>query len=154
MTFLIAFVATLLIAVPVATIIRTKKDRRSLQYKGEDIGPAWSGRCVSARYCDLQTSPDASLELAGSAIVGINGSDVVLDRNGWSAIGWTGTHVGAYGSQVGIFLTQVDPRTVRLNCYCRPRSKTTGFTLGTMNRRADRLVGEIRRLSGHSFELQ
>jgi hypothetical protein len=147
MPFLIAFTATLIVMLPVAEIVRTKMDRRALQERGVDIGAPWSGRCVTTRQVDLQTSPEESLQVASSAIVAIKGSGVVADRNTWSASGWTGTHFGAYGSQVAVFVTLRDPTTVRLNCYCRPRSKTTAFTLGAMGRRADRLVGEIRQLS-------
>jgi hypothetical protein len=105
--FFIALAILLLVGVPVVEVLRTKNDRRTLQDQGVDIGLPWSGRCVTSRQVDLQSSPDASLQVAVSAIVAIKGSGVVVDRNAWSANGWTGTHIGAYGSQVPIFLTQV-----------------------------------------------
>jgi hypothetical protein len=155
MVLIVALVVGLLIGSAIAQILRTKRDRRTLEEHGVDVGPPWSGRCVSTRVVDLASGPDASLDLAGAAIVAIKGSGVVVDRNTWSATGWTGTHLGAYGSQVGIFLTQLDPTVVRLNCYCRPRSKTTAFTLGTMSRRTDRLVAQVHRIaSAKALELR
>jgi hypothetical protein len=148
MDFLIGVAIALVVVVPTAEIFRTKNDRRTMQERGIDIGAPWSGRCVSTRVVDLKTSPDASLWIAESAIVAVKGSGVVVDRNTWSVHGWTGTHIGAYGTQVSVFVTQIDPTVLRLMCYCRPRSKTTGFSLGTMDRRADRLASEIGRLSG------
>jgi hypothetical protein len=145
---MVIFVVVIAAGLLAGILTRTKIDRRSMLDHGVAIGPPWSGRCVAARQVDLQTSPDASLQLASSAIVAIKGSGIVVDQSGWWANGWTGTHIGAYGSQVAVFVTQVDPMTVRLSCYCRPRCKTTGFTLGRTERRVDRLVGEIQRLSG------
>ena len=104
--FFIALAIFLLVGVPVVEVLRTRKDRRTLQDRGVDIGPPWSGRCVTSRQVDLQRSPEASLQVAGAAIVAIRGSGVVVDRNAWSASGWTGSHIGAYGSQVAVFLTR------------------------------------------------
>jgi len=155
MDHLITLAIVLLVGSSAGLLLRTKMDRHTMQERGVDIGPPWSGRCVSTRLLDLNASPDVSLGIAESAIVAVKGSGVVVDRSTWSANGWTGSHIGAYGSQVAVFVTQVNPTTVRLMCYCRPRSKTTGFTLGKMDRRADRLVGEIGRLSGSaSLQLQ
>lgn len=128
---------------------RTLNDRLSLMQRGKDIGPPWSGRCVSTRYVDLQCSAEQALQIAHAAIGTMKrNTGVVSDRNSWSVVGWTGTHLGARGLQISIFVTQLDPATVRLACYSRFRCRTTSFDpTGIGKRRADRLASKIRRLA-------
>lgn len=54
MTYLIAFVATLLVAVPAAEVLKTKKDRRSLQENGVDIGVSTLGVIRSGERLEAQ----------------------------------------------------------------------------------------------------
>jgi len=87
-----------LIAFGGAQVVRTTQDRRTRQDQGRDIGPPWSGSCVSIRSLDLQIAQTGALTLAERSIRAAKGSAIVVDQAAWSASGWTGTHLGAYGS--------------------------------------------------------
>ena len=78
--------------------------------------------------------------MAESALATVTGSAVAVDPMTWSAIAWTGTHIGSFGQQVSVVVSQIGPQDIRFTCCSRPRCPTTRVTFGVGRRKVERLV--------------
>ena len=127
-----------------ALAVRTRADRFTRMRAGRDIGAPWSGSCVETRQVDLGLTPEWALDVVARSMAAVGGSAITVDPPSWSAHGWTGHHIGAYGYQLAAYVTRVAPVTVRVTCFVRPRSGMTRLGFGAVGRLAHRLDATVR----------